>query len=105
MSEALPTISTVADIIDLRAWRDRKVGGGSAPVAARGDRSEIARLEAAIERLQPLVSRALGAGALAEDVETELLAIMGQLTVGLVDDAAERAERLARDIAADGAGG
>ena len=58
------------------------------------------RLQQAVDRLSPLVSRALDAGGrLRPQAETELLAIMGELAVGLVDEAALRAERLAGSLA------
>jgi len=57
-------------------------------------------LEAAIGRLSPLVSRALDLDHRLEPrIETELLAIMGELTVGLVAAATGRAERLADRLA------
>ena len=65
----------------------------------------VARLEVAIQRLHRVISLALDArGRLEPKVETELLAIMGELTVGLVTEAASRAERLA-DRLATGKGG
>ena len=60
----------------------------------------MSRLDRAVERLHTLVSRALDSnGNLSPTVETELLAIMGELTVGLVPQAARRAERLADRLA------
>ena len=71
-----------------------------------GGRPDVARLEAAVARLHSLVHRALDPrGRLRASVETELLAIMGELTVGLVHDAASRAERLAHRLAAGERGG
>jgi hypothetical protein len=40
-----------------------------------------------------------GKGRLESRIETELLAIIGELTVGLVGEAATRAERLAEQLA------
>ena len=52
-----------------------------------------------------LVSEHVGRGRrLGPSVETELLAIMGELTVGLVRQAAQRADRLAERLAAGGDG-
>ena len=64
------------------------------------DDPAVARLDRAVERLHGLVSGALdGRGRLTPGVETELLAIMGELTVGLIPEAANRAERLAARLA------
>ena len=64
------------------------------------DDPAVARLDRAVERLHGLVSGALdGRGRLTPGVETELLAIVGELTVGLIPEAADRAERLATRLA------
>jgi hypothetical protein len=99
-------MSSMGAVVDLTSWRNRRAGS---PVAD-GDRSPdadtsapeagMSRLDRAVERLHRLVSRALDAnGNLSPTVETELLAIMGELTVGLVPQAARRAERLADRLA------
>jgi hypothetical protein len=92
-------------IIDMASWRRRRDGDGGLegpadlPDADPDDPS-VARLETAIQRLHGLVSLALdGRGRLDTKVETELLAIVGELTVGLVKEAAGRAERLADRLA------
>jgi hypothetical protein len=90
-------------VIDLIEWRRlRAVQGGAHPAGGGlgdGDR-RVARLERAVERLHALIPAAVDCdGKLERPVETELLAIMGQLTVGLVADAASRAERLADRLA------
>jgi hypothetical protein len=92
----------MAKIVDLLEWARRREGLGAESESGNPPSDEavsdetVARLERAIERLAPLVSRTLDAGErLQPKVETELLAIMGELTVGLVDEAARRAERLA----------
>lgn len=91
------------DVIDLAAWRRlRAVQAGAHPAGTGGGHGDhrVARLERAVDRLHSLISRAVdGEGKLAGPVETELLAIMGQLTVGSVGDAATRAERLADRLA------
>lgn len=91
-------------VIDLAAWRRlRAVQAGAHPAGAGGGEADrrVARLERAVERLHSLVSKAVDRdGRLEGRVETELLAIMGQLTVGSVGDAASRAERLADRLAA-----
>jgi hypothetical protein len=91
------------DVIDLAAWkRLRAVQKGAHPAGTGGSDAErgAARLERAVERLHALISKAVdGEGKLEGAVETELLAIMGQLTVGSVGNAASRAERLADRLA------
>jgi hypothetical protein len=60
------------------------------------ERFAIGRLERAVGRLDRLAETVLRTrGALAPDVETELFAVIGQVQMGLVSDAADRAERLA----------
>jgi hypothetical protein len=92
------------DVIELAAWRRlRAVQAGGHPAGTAGSEPDrrVARLERAVERLHSLISKAVGRdGNLEGPVETELLAIMGQLTVGSVGDAAARAERLADRLAA-----
>ncbi len=95
----------VSGIIDLIEWRRARdeAAAVSAPSAEGGspDPAVVARLDRAAERLFDLVSKALEVdGRLQPRVETELLAIMGELTVGLVSQAAVRAERLAKDLSA-----
>jgi hypothetical protein len=88
----------MSSVIDFDAWRRRRQPGGDQ--LGEGETSSedptVARLEHAIRRLHNVISQALdGRGRLESKVETELLAIMGELTVGLVTEAACRAERLA----------
>jgi hypothetical protein len=92
------------EVIDLATWRRlRAVQAGAHPAGSgvgEADR-RVARLERAVDRLHSLISKAVDReGRLEGPVETELLAIMGQLTVGSVGDAASRAERLADRLAA-----
>jgi hypothetical protein len=83
----------MGSVVDLSVWLDARTGG------ANGGGADVDRLEGAVERLYPLVLGALDRrGALAPRVETELLAVMGELTLGLVDEAATRAERLAGEL-------
>src|SRR3989442_6200430 len=97
----------MSGIIDLIEWRRlREAPEGElqrrehAPGMPEPDPRGVARLDRAAERLYELVSRALEAtGRLEPGVETELLAIIGELTVGLVTQAARRAERLADQLA------
>jgi hypothetical protein len=99
-------------VVDLSAWRLRRKGLAEAdeptfredaaidsPESPHVDPA-VDRLDRAVRRLHALVSAALdGSGRLQPRVETELLAIMGELTVGLVREAADRAERLAGQLA------
>ena len=52
----------------------------------------VARLERAVARLEPLLAR--GGAATGTQVETELLAVSGAVSLGLYEEAARRAERL-----------
>jgi hypothetical protein len=101
------TIWSMSSVIDFAAWQSRRQpGGGQLETDERASEDPtVARLELAIQRLHRVISLALDArGRLEPKVETELLAIMGELTVGLVAEAASRAERLADRLAA-GKGG
>jgi hypothetical protein len=94
-------------IVDLATWKQRHATSDVAPrlheVAPAGGpeaRPDVDRLERAVERLHALVSGRLdGDGRVEARVETELLAIMGELAVGLIPEAATRAERLAAQLA------
>jgi len=92
----------MSSVIDFAAWRRRRPGGGQPEVDETDPEDPtVVRLELAIQRLHRVISLALDArGRLEPKVETELLAIMGELTVGLVTEAASRAERLADRLAA-----
>jgi hypothetical protein len=58
------------------------------------------RLERAVGRLDQLAAEALAGGqSLDPTLETELLAIIGELSVGLLEEASSRAERLADRLA------
>jgi hypothetical protein len=60
----------------------------------------IDRLDRAVQRLQAVLSAVLEKrGRVAPRVETELLAIMGEVTIGLLGEAAARAERLTASMA------
>lgn len=97
-------------LVDLAEWRRVRssLRPGAAPQQPEQADVEdllVARLDRAVERLQLLAALAMDDhGKLTPRVETELLAIMGELTVGLVRRAAVRAERLADRLAA-GKGG
>jgi hypothetical protein len=99
----------MAEVIDIHAWRrrrDERVGAASLPGEDQEGpaQEDLALLERAVQRLNPLVAEILGGGRqLQGKVETELLAIMGELTMGLVREATLRAERLANRLVAGGA--
>jgi hypothetical protein len=100
MSEAVSTMCDMDAVIDLAQWRsDREA---QQPVGeAVDDQVDLARLERAVERVHELVGAATDHGGhLVPSVETELLAILGELTIDLVGEAAARAERLAARLAA-----
>jgi hypothetical protein len=100
MSDGAASIPIVGNVIQLRAWKrgpDPDPGGLDGPRgSARGDpaRPEAARLERAVRRLDRLTTDAFRTGGLPAEAETELLAILGELSMGLVHAASERAERL-----------
>lgn len=98
MSEAPLTLRSMGDVIRLEEFRRRQEPSEVHPAfqeASTVPPAEVERLEAAVSRLQRLVERALEkSGRLDDKLETELLAIMGELAVGLVSEAAARAERL-----------
>ncbi|MGE5460570.1 MAG: hypothetical protein ACM3WR_08105 [Solirubrobacterales bacterium] len=82
-------------ILDLEAWRREH------RLVAREVPDEVAqqplrRLERAIRRLDDLVAR--GTGRISSRVERELVQIMGAVTAGRPEEAAERAERLAERL-------
>jgi hypothetical protein len=86
----------MGQVVDFEGWLERRAGSTADPNSS----PEVQRLERAVQRLHALVSRALdSSGRVQTKVETELLAIMGELTVGLVGEAAQRAERLADRLA------
>jgi hypothetical protein len=82
----------MAEIIQLGAWRARREAEHAAPEA-------VVRLERAISRLDGLLERVSG-GARKPDtrLETEMLAITGAISAGMVDRAAVLAEDLARRL-------
>ena len=108
VSEVAATLLTMSAVVDLAAWRLQRLAkggptrppGDAASEARPGDDPAVDRLDRAVERLHELVSGALdGQGRLVPRIETELLAIMGELTVGRLGEAADRAERLADQLA------
>ena len=67
---------------------------------------ESERLERAVDRLDRATNGVIQArGRLGPGVETQLLALIGELSVGLISQATERAERLADRLAPAEVGG
>lgn len=94
MSYGRRTIPTMATVIDLSRWREQHQD--AAPAG-------LDRLEEAVARLEPLMAAALSARRrLASGIQTEVLAIIGALAMDLVDEAADRADRLASRLAHPG---
>jgi hypothetical protein len=81
----------MAVVISLEAWRS----GRREPV-------DTGRLERAVRRLDVLARPEADRDRLAPDVERDLLTIVGELAMGWLDQAAERAERLCERLVADG---
>ena len=109
------SMGNIVNLTDWRRSRDQGTaadGSASPPFrvhpAGRGNRSVssddgLQRLDQAVRRLHQLVFRMLDrAGDVQPQVETELLAIMGELTMDLVNEAAARAERLAEHLTGEG---
>ncbi len=82
----------MAEIIQLGAWRERREAERAAPEA-------VERLERAISRLDGLLERVTGGSPKPDTrLETEMLAITGAISAGMVDRAAVLAEDLARRL-------
>jgi hypothetical protein len=81
----------MAVVISLEAWRS----GRREPV-------DTGRLERAVRRLDVLARPEADRDRLAPDVERDLLTIVGELAMGWLDQAAERAERLCERLVAEG---
>jgi hypothetical protein len=117
----------MGSLVDLLEWQRRRSGRDGPPAGVPGDeppgehpalsgkarrgdagahdhdegaRPDLARLDRAIRRLEPLASAALDHGGLEMTIETELLAIMGAVSMDMLEDAAARAERLAGRLGA-----
>jgi hypothetical protein len=92
------TIRLMGSVVELAGWR--KARHSLVPEAKSGEETHrvegVVRLERAADHLHLLVTRSLDRGRRLEPhFETELLAIIGEVTIGLVKEAAARAERLA----------
>jgi hypothetical protein len=81
----------MAVVISLEAWRS----GRREPV-------DTGRLERAVRRLDFLARPQADRDRLAPDIERDLLTIVGELAMGWLDQAAERAERLCDRLVAEG---
>jgi hypothetical protein len=81
----------MAVVISLEAWR-----------SGRREPLDTGRLERAVRRLDVLARPEADRDRLAPDVERDLLTIVGELAMGWLDQAAERAERLCERLVADG---
>jgi hypothetical protein len=79
-------------VIDLSSWLERHDRVPAAPTEA------LDRLERAVARLDPLLQEVMRRGNDEQEIETELLAVTGALSVGFTDEAAHRAERLSRRL-------
>src|SRR3954470_2183035 len=91
MSDPGSTLRSMAEIIELGAWRKRREVEGPAP--------EVERLERAIARLDDILERVTGRAPKADPrLETDMLAISGAISAGMVDRAAVLAEELARRL-------
>jgi hypothetical protein len=100
MSEAALTILGMDAVIDLMEWRNRRDAEESSSGTPVDQHIDLARLERAVERVHEHVGAATDPrGEVAPAIETELLAILGELTIDLVSEAATRAERLAARLA------
>jgi len=94
MSDPGSTLRSMAEIIQLheqRARRKRREDDGPGP--------EVDRLERAIARLDGILERLTGHAPAADPrLETDMLAISGAISAGMVDRAAVLAEELARRL-------
>jgi hypothetical protein len=80
-------------------WHPSRGTAGLGVEALPGDEDSLRRLEGAVDQIDRVTSRVtMRGGRLSPDVETELLALLGQISLGLVPEAATRAERLAQTL-------
>ena len=107
MSHPVFTIRLMGSVVDLAGWQNaRQSLVPEAETTEETHRVEgVVRLERAADHLHLLVTKTLDRGRRLEPhFETELLAIIGEVTIGLVKEAAARAERLAGRLEAREAG-
>jgi len=76
----------MGSVVDLAAFRERRSNGRPDPA--------LERLERTVGLLDALVAHASTRSRIDRSVETELLAITGAVSLGLAEEAADRAERL-----------
>jgi hypothetical protein len=97
----------MGSVVDLAGWRNARQSAVPEPAATEETHrvEGVMRLERAADQLHLLVTKSLDRGRRLEPhFETELLAIIGEVTIGLVKEAAARAERLAGRLEAREAG-
>jgi hypothetical protein len=83
-----------ADVVQIAAWRKRRETAHPA-----GEAGEVERLDRAIERLDGILERVIGRTPAPDPrLETDMLAITGAISAGMVDRAAVLAEELARRL-------
>jgi hypothetical protein len=75
-------MDATGNVISIQAWRERH------------GLSAADRLEDAVEELDGLLASLPPSRLSDPDIERELLAITGAVSIGLLEDAAQRAERL-----------
>ena len=112
----MPTIDVMAVVISLEAWRSQRrepgprvarevstpePGDVAAPTRVAHD-GDCTRLQRAVDRLDLLVRPEEDRDRLAPDVERDMLTIVGELAMGWLDQAADRAERLCDRLVAHG---
>lgn len=89
----------MGEVIDFERWSAERARGGGRPPRTMVEGwldPAVHRLDRAVTRIDRITTRVQArGGSLAPDVETELLALVGQISLGMVDEAASRAERLA----------
>ena len=106
----------MAVVISLEAWRSQRRDPSrrvarEVPAAQPGNvmrptrlahDGDCTRLQRAVERLDLLVRPEADRDRLAPDVERDMLTIVGELAMGWLDQAADRAERLCDRLVAQG---
>ena len=76
-------MSTMGTVISLADWRRERL-----------ERDPAERLERAVEALDGVLGALPPRSLSSPDIERELLAITGAVSIGLIDDATDRADRL-----------
>lgn len=90
----------IISIEDWRARHDRPKSTTHPAGTGRSAGDPVARLERAVARLEPLLDEVVrGGGPTRAQVETELLAVSGAVSLQMYGDAAARVERLATRLA------